>query len=100
MQQEAELREAEEFIVETYTAGTVIHHKSLGDGVIKQMQGTQAIIAFGASEKLLDLKGLIGYGLIECSRPNYRDILKDSGEIGIRSQNIQKEYEQYADLLD
>lgn len=58
-------KEGYEKFLESLGEGLIVRHKKLGEGVIVELQEDKAVIQFDSGQKLLGLKALYEYGLLE-----------------------------------
>lgn len=102
------LNRAEDCLRAVFIPNAVIHHKSFGDGTIREITGLNAVVQFAKEgEKKMDLAACAVNGLMVISDEHVQRALKESRDILRRADQIRKNVERielelipYSDYLD
>lgn len=99
---------AREYVNSVYCTGTIIRHKSFGEGIIKENTGKYITVNFSkAGEKQLGTFVSAANGLITADAADYaekmekyKDVLKSEYSIHTAVNYAEKELAPYADYLE
>ena len=103
-----ELENAREYVNSVFVPGVTIHHKSFGDGTIRENKGTNIVVGFPTvGEKQLGTFVSAANGIIKVDADNYmeridgyRDVLKKENSIRTAYSYAEKQFAPYAEYLD
>ena len=103
-----ELENAREYVNSVFVPGVTIHHKSFGDGTIRENKGTNIVVGFPTvGEKQLGTFVSAANGIIKVDADDYmeridgyRDVLKKENSIRTAYSYAEKQFAPYAEYLD
>lgn len=102
------LNGAEACLRTVFTPDAVIHHRSFGDGTIREITGLYAVVQFANQvEKKMDLAACAVNGLVAISNEHVQRVLQESRDVLRRAEQIRKNVDRierelvpYSEYLD